>query len=480
MLTNTFKKFKSKISFFGTISIFGAFFILISVFAFNSSFNLNDSAHATTAVTSTEVEMRVSSVINITAPSVANLNCEAGATSSAAELCATTSNISVSTNNLAGYTLQMNATADYPNDLTNPSITPAATIPTLSGAYSSANFPTNYWGYTGGTDQSSVTGGYDCSTNYCPILAYESTASNYAPNRTIRYVNSPETASVTAITFAAKLDVSKPSGTYTTSVTYTAVANTISDPISNGMDMQNIDSSICSVTPPYSESHLIYTVRDARDNTNYTVAKLADGNCWMTQNLELGEYGTPMELTSATSNVSPRYGYTLELPHENNSIYKGNSNHYGNYYDWVTATAGSGTTTAGENAQFDICPSGGWRLPYAGSAPTSADNEFYTLLNQNYITTGTWVEATESFPAHWEGVNTSQFTDTPIFFAFSGYINSSGTPYYQSSVGRWWSATSLGPSYALDLYASTDGYVNPRDTGYQSLGSSIRCMMPSS
>ena len=107
MLTNTFKKFKSKISFFGTISIFGAFFILISVFAFNSSFNLNDSAHATTAVTSTEVEMRVSSVINITAPSVANLNCEAGATSSAAELCTTTSNISVSTNNLAGYTLQM-------------------------------------------------------------------------------------------------------------------------------------------------------------------------------------------------------------------------------------------------------------------------------------------------------------------------------------------------------------------------------------
>ena len=47
--------------------------------------------------------------------------------------------------------------------------------------------------------------------------------------------------------------------------------------------MQEMTSSICENSPQLATKQL----RDIRDGKYYWVTKLADGNCWMTQNLDL-------------------------------------------------------------------------------------------------------------------------------------------------------------------------------------------------
>ncbi len=465
--------------------------VITGLLCMSSIFGIPNTAHAD-STTNTQVSLGVNSVINISVPSVATLNCTASVNPATANLCTTTTSIGVATNNMTGYTLQMNATNGYATDLVNASVTPHETISTLDNAYpvaTPATFPANTWGYTGGVDKSSVTGGYNCTNdpthgNYCPILPYSSgngvtgSTSSYAPNHVIKETTVPATVSTTDITFAAKVDVSKPSGTYSSSVTLTAIANYApytALELKDGLYMQQVDSTTCSNTRPYSETNKIYTLIDARDNTQYTVAKLADGKCWMTQNLELGEYGKPMTLTNELSNVSSE-GYTLNFEFANASHYKNNSNRYGNYYTWPQATAGSGTTiAAGEDAPYSVCPKN-WRLPK--TTTTEVNSEFYTLLNK-YITTGTWVEAAGSASAHWEGVTTTQFSNEPVSLILSGAMKEDdGNLYGQRELGYWRSSTSNNGLFnTFNLAASIDGRLYPRSNNGIGYGFTIRCLV---
>ena len=454
------------------------FVLLAGLFISSSNLSINSgSAHATQASTNTEIALNVDSVINISAPTTATINCNPGATAAAAQLCTTNVTVGVGTNNITGYTLQMNATSGSPTALTNSAASPAATIPTLFQAYSSSNFPINSWGYTGGLDKSSETGGYDCSTNYCPILAYNSDSSSYAPNHVIKVTDAPSTTSNTDITFGAKVDISKPSGTYSTSVTFTAVTNEV--PITT---MQDFDSAACA----NATMDQTFTLTDTRDNTEYTVAKLQDGNCWMTQNLALGG-STAMNLTQADSNVGPS-GFTLPASVTEGSWagsldspeffdYAGNypsqqaTNKYGNYYNWNAATAGSGTSaTISSDASHSICPKN-WRLPSVGTDVTT-DNEFYTMLN-NYISGATW-----NLDYYWSDVPTSQFTTPPISLVFSGGYY--GDVYSQSDSCTWWASTaSVEPTDSFFSYADSDGNIYPRYDENKRTGQSIRCLVPS-
>ena len=456
-----------------------AFAVLMGFFAFNSNMGV-DTVHA--EASNAQASLELDPVIDISAPSTVTLNCTPGSTDATSQLCTSNATISVTTNNIAGYTLQMNTTSGSSNSLTNSVASPAATIPTLSQAYSSANFPVNYWGYTGGTDKSSETGGYNCSTNYCPILAYESTATNYAPNHTIKQTDAPANNSTTTLTFAGKVNTTKPSGTYTTSITFTAVTNEPpTQPITNGMDMQDIDSEVCGAT----STDITYTVVDSRDSKEYTVARLQDGNCWMTQNLALGS-STAMNLTQANSNVGPS-GFTLPASVTEgdwtNSLndpavfdYAGNhpseqaTTKYGNYYNWAAATAGSGTNTAGEDAPYDICPKN-WRLPSAGTDDITND-EFYTMLSY-YITTGTWDDL---YTQHWSGVTISQLTNAPISIVFSGYY---WGDFRDQDASHLWSSTVYSDIGARFLSIKDNGDVYPRNTFYRrSIGTSMRCLIP--
>ena len=111
---------------------------------------------------------------------------------------------------------------------------------------------------------------------------------------------------------------------------------------------------------------------DTRNSKSYSVKKLADGNVWMTQNLDIFNGQT---ISSDNSNMSEgetyNVGYSTSKPegftwgYSNEVHYHDNSNEiHGTYYNYHGATAGWGDVDAGNSgtAPKDICPKG-WRLP---------------------------------------------------------------------------------------------------------------------
>ena len=454
------------------------------------------SVYATQASTDTEVDLNVATVINISTPDTTTINC-----ASLNTLCTANTTVTVGTNNITGYTLQLNATSGYSNSLTNAAT--SETIPTLTGAYASGSFPTNYWGYTGGLDKSGETGGLNCSANYCPILAYQSDDSNYAPNHAIKVTDAPATASNTTITFGAKADITKPSGTYSTSVTFTAVTNYVPHPITDGMDMQDITANMCADTPLYSESNTTYTVVDTRDNEEYKVAKLADNNCWMLDNMRLDLTNSTVinSLTTTNTNVDStsltslksgnraagdRYassGFEIwDSSHTSNPYnqakanadykntvasvtYGSGSGKIGVYYNYCAASAGNycynqnagvDDTSTLQDAQYDICPKN-WRMP------TSTSSGEYQALLTAYNDNQT---ATDSGSLQYN-------LSTPL----SGYFNS-GSAHTQGSYGSFWSSTWGNNANDMRyLYVNTS-YAYPSNYYNRSRGYSVRCLVP--
>lgn len=131
------------------------------------------------------------------------------------------------------------------------------------------------------------------------------------------------------------------------------------------MTMQ--DWTGCSELP----EHNTVTLTDSRDNNTYTVAKLKDGKCWMTQNLRIVGSKT---LTPSDSDVSSNYSLpeagstTVKL-----SPYK--TDEYGAYYYWSVATIGGGSSQT-------ICPKN-WTLPNSSEASSLTSRYDYNSAQQD-------------------------------------------------------------------------------------------------
>lgn len=97
--------------------------------------------------------------------------------------------------------------------------------------------------------------------------------------------------------------MSLPAGRYRNGLVVTAVANPI---ILSGFNqiyyMQDMTPAICESAEMESTAQLV----DKRDNQLYWVAKLKDGNCWMTQNLAL-DLSTDVTLTPEDSDVTKEW-----------------------------------------------------------------------------------------------------------------------------------------------------------------------------
>ena len=73
--------------------------------------------------------------------------------------------------------------------------------------------------------------------------------------------------------------------------------------------MQDMTPTICKSIDTDKEKGM--QLIDVRDDKVYWVAKLKDGNCWMTQNLDL-DLSSTVALTSETSDIDPEsYGTTI-------------------------------------------------------------------------------------------------------------------------------------------------------------------------
>ena len=252
----------------------------------------------------------------------------------------------------------------------------------------------------------------------------------------------------------------------------------------------------------------VTALKDTRDNDVYAVAKLANGKCWMIENLRLADKDANNNYVNLTSSNT----HNPSLPLTNSWYYAGSqttlttSNHlssttdpyqtawcsggtgvnctdqsmlaannttlftsntsssysissdvysYGNYYNWYSATAGhkKNVNWSDYTVPGDICPVG-WHLP------TGASNGEYYTLNTAINTGSTSTDAgLRVYPAN---------------FVYPGYV-SNASIYHRSYRANYWSATANGVNAYFLSFEETS--VNPATnrTGY-GLGMMVRCV----
>ena len=264
----------------------------------------------------------------------------------------------------------------------------------------------------------------------------------------------------------------------------------------------------------------ISALTDDRDGNTYAIAKLADGKCWIIENLRLAD----KDSSNNDINLSSTNTHNPSLPLNNSWYYKNQqgtlttSNHlsatsdptstdpdtawcntdssdcddqsmlatnnttlftnntsssyntssnvysYGNYYNWYSATAGHGKYGSSYGGRYtapgDICPAG-WHLPTGGSA--SAE---FGALDVAMGGTGAY-QSTRKASNRWRTY--------PNNFVYSGYVNGSSV-YYRNSFGDYWSASGYNSSYAYYLNLIGAG-VDPGSVGSSKYyGRMVRCV----
>ena len=291
--------------------------------------------------------------------------------------------------------------------------------------------------------------------------------------------------------------------------------------------MQHMTPEICASASEGDTKQLI----DWRDDKTYWVAKLADGNCWMTQNLELDlSTSTPLtsELSDVTSSWTPTNStytsaqdgsasnttvaqswnlgkYVWKTPNSTStcspdinfseyscaSYWQDASNmtpmatyrtdgvsvegntydaHYlaGNYYSWEAATAGTGHSyTHGGSQASDSICPKGFELPTSSSSFNSTPGSFYNLFNQYGFASST-------------GSGANSITRAPLFFVRSGEVYPTSFMANVGVGGFYWSSVARSSSYAyysrfysnsVDPSGNYAAYSGSRYYGY-----SVRCV----
>ena len=228
---------------------------------------------------------------------------------------------------------------------------------------------------------------------------------------------------------------------------------------------------------------------DTRDNNVYAVSKLADGNCWMIENLRLADTdsnNSPITLNSTNTN-NPASTFTAlsatsnewctefngtcinqnKLNTSNTISFTNNTTgsqtsdiySYGNYYNWYTATAGTGTysQTSG-NATGDICPKG-WSLPTGGTGGQ------FSALDSAMGGTGGYQGTPEA---------SNRWRTYPNNFLYSSYWSGSVVN-ARGGYGYYWSRTASNSGNAYNLGFGSE-YVNPVTGNIKYFGLTVRCL----
>lgn len=194
--------------------------------------------------------------------------------------------LTVATNSSYGYTLTLEDEDDNSNMThTNSNVKDVFTSD-FEGAKSSSDMPENSWGF-------SIDGG--SNYYYIPVRNFATLVSKSSTFL--------ESGSVTStVDFGVKVGVPA-SGVYKDTVLFTAYANGAGGTASEGNAINENGVKPSSIMQSFDcstlESGKTVTLYDVRDNNAYTVKKLVDGNCWMTQNLRIQN----RILTSADSDL---------------------------------------------------------------------------------------------------------------------------------------------------------------------------------
>lgn len=206
-----------------------------------------------------------------------------------------TTNLTISTNRTNGFRVLLN-TSDTATNLTN-NLHAQDFIKNVTSPTEFSKLPVNSWGVYFGTTNPTD------SSIFLPI--------SIVPTELVH--NELANASGTyKLAIGARADTSLPAGTYRNNL----VISVIADPskitsLADATYMQDVTSAICQNSQLEQGQKLI----DSRDGKTYWVAKLADGNCWMQQNLDL-------ELTLSGNNAAAiaKDGTKVVLTNENTDI----------------------------------------------------------------------------------------------------------------------------------------------------------------
>ena len=221
--------------------------------------------------------------------------------------------------------------------------------------------------------------------------------------------------------------------------------------------LQDVKPSMKASLPIATATTGTYTLIDARDGQSYTIAKLADGELWLTKNLNYGSSSDTL-LTSYDTDLPS--GTTFKAPAITTDFATANSSStyilpkiltdstYGGYYSFAAAIASTTAYSPSQEIATSICPKG-WDLPTR------------TMYNNLRTTSGNTT---------YDAMNAA-----PYSFIYAGYRN--GTSFTdQTSATRLWTSTNYGSSYAYYTSAySTAAYSG----NYKRFGESVRCIASS-
>ena len=271
----------------------------------------------------------------------------------------------------------------------------------------------------------------------------------------------------------------------------------------------------------------VSALTDQRDNNTYAIAKLADGKCWMIENLRLDNTA---EFTLANTNNPLNDGTNVTLKHNytdtdtftnlsansyvaynadtapggwcttnssacddqsrlrtdntanraaNPTTNSGSMYSYGNYYNWYSATAGNGTydfSTNNKSVAGDLCPAG-WRLPIGGSSANASNSQFwqYGLAIMG---------SAPSNGRYYRNSDTNANGDTaakalrkyPNNYLCSGYVNGGSLGNRGSSNGYYWSSTASSSGSAYYLYLDNSDVGLGTGSNYKYYGRAVRCI----
>ena len=422
--------------------------------------------------------------------------------------------LSVSTNNNSGYALSL-ATTGNDNHMHSQNQVTTETIAPVSGSVKQADFANNTWGYN---LRAASEGDANADTEYQAVPESDGTAQ--------RTTSAPSNDSYN-LTFGVKVNTSIPSGTYTNTVAVSVVANPPLVADMTGLStMQEMTPEVCAKT----EVGTVARLTDARDQKQYWVTKLADENCWMTQNLDLdlgvkdGDTDTTV-LTPADSDVSNNWtplrptepAGTITSADTNTETYswdlgmyvKSDPDGYRSYCDGVKGLSDSSCTSAGWTDVSSMTPMADGTTNEVISTDNNTYNAHYlvgNLYQWNAATAGTGgtitsADATDSIcPKGWQlptsnNSNSGSFqalmnaysissntagstaiTQTPLYFNPSGYV-ASGSLWYAGAYGYYWSSTALSSASGAYFLYFFSGRVDPSgDIVLRYVGLSVRCL----
>ena len=420
--------------------------------------------------------------------------------------------LSVSTNNETGYSLYL-STANGKSTLAslNPSVTD--TIGAVSGTVEESGFGDNTWGYnlSEGTPSGNLT--------YQAVPGDSTVQQGFGSE-------GPTASDTYTLTFGTKVNTSLPSGTYSNQVVVSVVANPAYVPnLTQISNMQDMTTEICNASTVGQTNRLT----DTRDGKLYWVAKLADNQCWMTQNLDLdlgvkdGNTDTTV-LTPADSDVSSNWNppHTTEKPGTiisdgtNTETYswdlgmyvKSDPDGYSSYCHDVKGLSDSSCTSAGwtdvstmtpmadgtsneaisgstYNAHYLVGNLYQWNAATAGTggadvvggedATDSICPKGWKLPTSNNSNSGSFQALMTAYSISSNTAGSTAITQSPLYFHPSGFARS-GSLMNAGLVGNYWSSTAYSSaSFAYELYF-TSGHVNPSRGSLRYAGHPVRCL----